>query len=64
MNRKTKFLWCPVCMVHTYHAKGERGWCCLNEDHEKFLQMRSDPWIEKYRTEHGVLTPTLEKGER
>jgi hypothetical protein len=51
-------------MIHTYHAKGERGWYCLNEDHERFLQMRSDPWIEKYRANQEVLTVTLDEGER
>lgn len=61
MTRKNKFLWCPVCMVHTYHDKGERGWTCLNEDHDHLLRKRRDPWIEKYRTRNKPLSITLKE---
>ena len=47
---QTKFLWCPVCMVHTYHKiEGEKREC-LNEDHPIFLRLRDDPWIDEYRS--------------
>ena len=46
---KTKFLWCPVCMVHTYHNRAGGQWACSNEDHPIFLRLRDDPWIEEYR---------------
>ncbi|MGB2965305.1 MAG: hypothetical protein WBB69_15105 [Anaerolineales bacterium] len=53
MNQKThphtKFLWCPVCMVHTYHKKTRGEWKCLNTDHPIFLRLRDDPWIDEYR---------------
>ncbi|MCK4489827.1 MAG: hypothetical protein KAU23_06175 [Anaerolineales bacterium] len=48
-ERQTKFFWCPVCMVHTYHRKTSGEWECLNEDHQIFLRLRKDPWIEEYR---------------
>ncbi len=47
---KTKFLWCPVCMVHTYHLNEGGEWVCSNDDHAIFLRLRNDPWIEEYRT--------------
>lgn len=62
MARKTKFLWCPVCMVHTYHEKGDRGWHCIDESHDELLQRRDDPWIEKYRSQNETLTIILEEG--
>ncbi len=48
-EEQTKFFWCPVCMVHTYHRKTSGEWECLNEDHQIFLRLRKDPWIEEYR---------------
>ncbi len=48
-ENKTKFFWCPVCMVHTYHRKNSGEWECLNEDHQIYLRLRKDPWIEEYR---------------
>ena len=48
-EKQTKFFWCPVCMVHTYHLKTGEEWECLNEDHQIFLRLRKDPWIEEYR---------------
>jgi hypothetical protein len=48
-QKHSKFFWCPVCMVHTYHKKEGGEWICLNEDHQTFLRLRNDPWIIKYR---------------
>ncbi len=48
-EKQTKFFWCPVCMVHTYHHKASGEWECANEDHQIFLRLRKDPWIEEYR---------------
>jgi len=48
-EEQTKFFWCPVCMVHTYHRKTSGEWECVNEDHQIFLRLRKDPWIEEYR---------------
>lgn len=48
-EKQSKFSWCPVCMVHTYHLKSRGEWDCLNEDHQIFLRLRKDPWIEQYR---------------
>ena len=48
-ENQTKFFWCPVCMVHTYHRKTSGEWECVNEDHQIFLRLRKDPWIEEYR---------------
>lgn len=56
MARAKKFLWCPVCMVHTYHDRGKKGWVCLNEGHQRLLKNRRDPWIEKYKQEKRGLT--------
>lgn len=64
MAKKTKFLWCPVCMVHTYHKRGDQGWHCIDEHHQELLQKRDDPWIEKYRTQDEVLTITIDEGNR
>lgn len=44
-----KFIWCPVCMVHTYHKKVGREWVCTDWNHEDFLRFRTDPWIKEYR---------------
>lgn len=49
MARTKKFLWCPVCMVHTYHERGKDCWVCLNEGHQRLLKNRRDPWIEEYK---------------
>lgn len=46
---ETKFSWCPVCMIHTYHQKAKGDWHCLNPDHQALLHYRNDPWIEDYR---------------
>ena len=46
---KTKFSWCPVCMVHTYHKKINGKWCCTDWNHDDFLRFRNDPWIDDYR---------------
>ena len=46
---QTKFSWCPVCMIHTYHQKTEKDWECTNADHQALLRFRTDPWIEQYR---------------
>ena len=46
---QTKFSWCPVCMIHTYHQKAKGDWHCLNPDHQALLHYRTDPWIEDYR---------------
>ena len=48
-KQETNFIWCPVCMVHTYHKRSGGKWVCLNEDHPVFLRLRDDPWIEEYR---------------
>jgi hypothetical protein len=48
-HKQSNFFWCPVCMVHTYHKQENRGWECLNDDHQIFLRLRRDPWIEQYR---------------
>ena len=42
----TKFVWCPACMVHTYHRKEKGAWECLGEYHQSYLKLRKDPWIE------------------
>lgn len=63
MSKKMKFLWCPVCMVHTYHQESEDGWMCVNEDHDQFLQKRTDPWIEKYRASDKMLAVSLKEAE-
>ena len=47
----TKFIWCPVCMVHTYHRLENGIWECLGEHHDSYLQLRQDPWIEAYKAE-------------
>lgn len=44
-----KFVWCQVCMVHTYHQIENGLWKCQNKDHQSFLRFRTDPWIEEYR---------------
>jgi len=48
-NPDKKFSWCPVCMIHTYHAKENGEWVCINPDHEALLRHRTDPWIKEYR---------------
>jgi len=63
MSKKMKFLWCPVCMVHTYHQESEDGWLCVNEDHDQFLQKRTDLWIEKYRASDKMLAVSLKEAE-
>ena len=50
-----KFSWCPVCMIHTYHARTENGWKCVHENHEHYLRERTDPYIEKYRRKNQSL---------
>jgi len=57
MNKKKeelKFSWCPVCMVHTYHKKVRGKWLCTDWNHEDFLRLRTDPWIEEYRKSQSV----------
>jgi len=44
-----KFVWCPVCMMHTYQQNENGRRECQNKDHQAFLHFRSDPWIEEYR---------------
>jgi hypothetical protein len=48
-QQETNFIWCPVCMVHTYHKKKKGNWICTDWNHEDFLRFRTDPWIEEYR---------------
>ena len=48
-EEELKFSWCPVCMVHTYHKQVRGKWHCTDWNHEDFLRLRTDPWIEEYR---------------
>jgi len=58
-----KFSWCPVCMVHTYHKKVRGKWICTDWNHEDFLRLRTDPWIEEYRKTQSVsLQMSVPKG--
>ena len=50
-NPSTKFSWCPVCMIHTYHERAEGGWKCRGENHQLYYRERTDPWIQKYKEE-------------
>ena len=52
---KTKFSWCPVCMVHTYHKRKGRKWICTDWNHEDFLRLRTDPWIKEYREQQKTI---------
>ena len=52
-EKTTKFSWCPVCMVHTYHIKKKGTWVCNEKNHQDFLRFRTDPWIEEYRKSIG-----------
>jgi len=62
-NKETKFSWCPVCMVHTYHKKVRGRWKCTDWSHEDFLRFRTDPWIEEYRKTQSVsLQMSVPKG--
>jgi hypothetical protein len=58
---KTKFCWCPVCMVHTYHKQVRGKWQCTDWNHEDFLRFRTDPWIKEYRESHTGLRLSLGK---
>ena len=57
----TKFSWCPVCMVHTYHRKSKLAWECLGDHHHSYLKLRKDPWIEDYKKERASLTVAIEE---
>jgi hypothetical protein len=48
-DKTTKFSWCPVCMVHTYHEKRDKGWACRGEHHQLYYRKRTDPWIRQYK---------------
>jgi hypothetical protein len=50
-DKTTKFSWCPVCMVHTYHEKRGKRWACRGEHHQRYYQQRTDPWIQQYKKE-------------
>lgn len=58
-QKKTKFSWCPVCMVQTYHRRKHRGWECSSDDHQTFLRLRKDPWIEDYRNQIDLIRASL-----
>ncbi len=58
-----KFSWCPVCMVHTYHKKERGKWRCTDWNHEDFLRLRTDHWIEEYRaSQSAILALPVRKG--
>jgi hypothetical protein len=62
-KQQTNFIWCPVCMVHTYHKRGDSKWICINDDHAIFLRLRDDPWIKEYRrSESKKLLPIEQLG--
>jgi len=58
----SKFSWCPVCMVHTYHKNKGGKWECMDQSHEDFLRFRTDPWIEEYRRSRSTLPIPIPKG--
>ena len=60
-NQHTKFIWCPVCMVHTYHRRENDAWECLGEGHDSYLKLRQDPWIEAYKKEQARRKVALEE---
>ncbi len=61
-TNQSRFSWCPVCMVHTYHKKEQGKWECMDQNHEDFLRFRTDPWIEEYRKSKNSLPIRVPRG--